>query len=63
MAQTQNQQLNLRITTDLINSIDDWRRVQPKIVSMSEAIRILIGKGLGQVEVLPVVHNRHTDRK
>jgi hypothetical protein len=40
------QRVNLAMSTGLAQQIDDWRRRQPKLPSMSEAIRRLIEMGL-----------------
>jgi hypothetical protein len=44
--EAKNLRLDMRVSSEFLKSIDDWRRLQPKIVSMSEAIRILVSKGL-----------------
>lgn len=38
--------INVRMSSDLVKAIDDWRRVQPAIISRSEVIRTFVEKGL-----------------
>lgn len=42
----QSKRFNLLISQDELNSVEEWRRKQNKIPSMSKAIRFLIGVGL-----------------
>lgn len=36
----------MRVSTEFLRTIDDWRRVQPDLPSRAEAIRRLIELGL-----------------
>jgi hypothetical protein len=38
--------VGVRFTADKIDEIEEWRRVQPKIPSRTDAIRALIDEGL-----------------
>jgi len=39
-------QVNMRAPASTVDAIDDWRAVQRPILSRSEAIRVLVLKGL-----------------
>jgi hypothetical protein len=38
--------VNMKMSSEFVTLIDDWRRVQPKLPSRNEAVRTLILKGL-----------------
>ena len=38
--------VNMKMSAEFVTRIDDWRRVQPKLPSRNEAIRVLVSKAL-----------------
>ena len=47
------QRLQLVISKGQVRAVDEWRRVQPDLLSRSEAIRRLIERGLA-ADTIPV---------
>jgi hypothetical protein len=47
---TQNWALQMRISQELLRSIDDWRRKEPDLPPRAEAVRRLIEMALGKVK-------------
>ncbi len=48
------ERFEMRAPTDLLRSVDDWRRQQPDLPSRSEAIRRLIEAGLKAGDKIPI---------
>jgi hypothetical protein len=44
--------LQMRVSAEFLEMVDDWRRAQPEIPPRAEAIRALVTKGLGLVPSL-----------
>ncbi|RUW45144.1 ribbon-helix-helix protein, CopG family [Mesorhizobium sp. M1A.F.Ca.ET.072.01.1.1] len=44
--ETKTERFELRLSTDLLSRIDEWRRAQPDLPSRSEAFRRLVEAGL-----------------
>jgi hypothetical protein len=51
MALTQDRLIQMRVTSEFIQILDDWRREQPDIPNRTETVRRLIAIGLRAMPV------------
>lgn len=49
------ERLQMRVPPEFIRKVDDWRRLQDEIPNRSEAIRLLVDRGLAFYDISDVV--------